>query len=114
MLGVDKGRHAPLLLGFGNYLKSYGGLAARFRAEYFDDPSAREATDAQRRVKGNRTSGNDCERNNGFFASQPHDGAFAELLFNLGKGQFNSFIFFRSLVSHIVVPGTRTGRPCSS
>ena len=91
MLGVDKRGHAAGLLRFGDHLQGNGRLAGRFRAEDFDHASARETTHAEGRVEGNRAGGDNGNRNNGFFRSQPHNGALPKLLFDLGEREINCF-----------------------
>ena len=57
MLGVDEGGHAALLLGVGDGVQGDGRLAARFRAEDFDDAAARQALAAQGDVQAQGAGG---------------------------------------------------------
>ncbi len=100
VLGVHEGCHATLLLRLGNDLQGDGGLAGGFRPEDFHHTPAREATDAECGIKGNRSRRNHGDGNNRSLASQLHDGALAELLFDLRHGQVDGPAFFSSLVCH--------------
>ena len=85
VLHVDEGRHAAGLLRFGDHLQRDRGFAGRFRAENFDDAAARKSAHAQRVVERNGAGRNRRHRHDGFLRPQPHNGAFAELLFNLAE-----------------------------
>jgi hypothetical protein len=89
MLGVNKRRHAAVLLRLGDDLERDRGLARRFRAKDFHYATAREAAYAQRSVKRDRAGGDNGDGNNGFLAPQPHDRAFAKLLFDLPQRQLD-------------------------
>src|SRR5262249_8954488 len=79
---VDERRHAALTLSAGHSVQRDRGLAARFRPEDFDDAPARQAAPAQRQVQADRAAGDalHVERRG---VAQLHDGALAELLFDL-------------------------------
>ena len=85
MLGVDERRDAAVLLGAGDGVQRDGGLAARFGAEDFDDPAARQTLAAQGDIEAQRAGGDALHVERGVLA-ELHDGALAELLFDLGEG----------------------------
>ena len=91
MLGVDERRHAAGLLRLGDHLQRDGGLAGRLRPEDLDHAAARKAAHAQCGVKGDRAGGNYRDRDDGFLRPQPHDGALAKLLLDLGEREINCF-----------------------
>ena len=95
MLSVHKSALAALALHFGNHLQCQRGFAGGLGAVNLDHPSARQAAYAQRDVQAQRAGGDDLDVFNDFAFAQPHDGAFAELLFNLGQCDLQGFGFFR-------------------
>ena len=95
VLSVHKSALAALALHFGNHLQRQRGFAGRLWAVNLDHPSARQAAYAQRDVQAQRAGGDDLDVFNDFAFAQPHDGAFAELLFNLGQCDLEGFGFFR-------------------
>src|SRR5664280_1126045 len=115
VLGIHEGRHAALLLRFPNYLQRDGGFARRLRPEDLDHASARKAADAQRRVKRDRSRGDHGDGDDRTLAPQLHDGAFAELLFDLSHGQVDGPAFFSSFVRHecrsFAAPSRRSNDP---
>ena len=86
VLGVDDGGDAALLLRLGDGVDGQRGLAAGFRAVDFNDAAARIAADAQRVVERDRAR-RDGGNLQGRLISHLHDGAFAEILFDLGDGR---------------------------
>ena len=54
------------------------------------------ATDTQSGIERNRSCRDNRDRDNGFFRAQPHDRAFAKLLFNLCERKINRFCPFIS------------------
>ncbi len=84
MLDVDKGHLAALFLGLGEDVEGQRGLTAGFRSEHLDDTAARHTAHAQRQVK-TKASGGDGVHLHGGVIAQLHDGALAELLFDLGQ-----------------------------
>ena len=96
MLGVHECRHPARLLRFRNYLQGDGGFAGRFRTEDLDHAAAGKAANPKRGVERDRSRGDDRDRHNGFFRAQPHDRAFAKLLFNLCERKINRFCPFIS------------------
>src|SRR6185437_2503922 len=96
-----KGGHAARFLSFGNHLQGHGGLAARLRAEDLHYTATGKSAYAQGCVKGNGAGGNHGDGNNGFLAPQPHNGTFAELLFNLRQGKIDCPGPFPSVFSHL-------------
>ena len=87
VLHVDEGSHAAGLLRFGHHLQRNRGFTGRFRAENFDDAAARKSSHAERVVERNGARRNRRHLHDGFLRSQPHDGAFAELFFDLAEGE---------------------------
>jgi len=87
VLCVDKCTHPAALLRFRNTLKGERGLARRLRPIDFDHPPARQSAHAERQVEPQRAGRN--HRKIGFdrLLAELHDRAFAELLFDLAKGQ---------------------------
>jgi hypothetical protein len=85
VLGVHKGAGAAELLHLGNDLQRQRGLARRFRAVDFDHAAARQAAHAQGDVQAQRAGGDDLDVLDDLALAQAHDGALAELLFDLGQ-----------------------------
>ena len=86
VLGVDEGRFAAAALRRGNGVQGQGGLSGGFGSVDLDDAAAWQAADTQGNVQGQRAGGND--RNiHGLAFAEAHDGAFAELLFDLAESQ---------------------------
>ena len=83
VFGVDEGGDAAELLHFGDDLQTEGSLAGRLRTVDFDDAAARQATDAQCDVQAERAGGHDLNAFVDLGIAHLHDGAFAELLFDL-------------------------------
>jgi hypothetical protein len=94
VLGVDEGTHAVLLLHLGNDLQGQRGLAGRFRAVDLDHAAAGQAAHAKGDVQAQRTGGNHLDVLNDFAFAQPHDGALAELLFDLAQRGLQGLGFF--------------------
>ena len=78
-------------LGFRDDLECDGGFARGLRPEDLDDPSARHAAHAERRVEADGAGGDDGDGDDGVLGSEAHDGAFTELLFNLAECAFYCF-----------------------
>ena len=94
---VDESRHAALLLSAGHCVQGHGSLAARFRAEDFNDSAARQPPPAQGNVEAQRP-GRDALHVGGRILPELHDRALAELLLDLRQGILQ-FPILR-LVSH--------------
>ena len=86
MLGVDEGAGAAQLLHFGNDLQGERGFTRGLGPEDFDDPAARQAAHTERDIEAERPGGDDLDVVLDAGIGQTHDGALAELLFNLGQG----------------------------
>src|SRR5450432_323215 len=85
MLGVDEGCDAAGFLGVADDVQGERGFAAGFWAKDFDHSSARNAVTAEREIEA-KAAGRDAVDDGGFVAVESHDGAFAELFFNLLDG----------------------------
>jgi hypothetical protein len=83
VFGIDEGGVPPSFLHFGDDLQTERGLAGGFRAVDFDDAAARQAADAKRDIQPERAGGNDLNALVDLGIAHLHDGAFAELLFDL-------------------------------
>src|SRR5690348_1768138 len=85
MLGVDERRGAAGTLATGDRLQGHGGLAGRLRPVDLDYAAARQTADTEGDVQPQRSGGN---RLDGFVdaIAHAHDGALAELLFDLAEG----------------------------
>ena len=86
VFGVDESTDAAVFLALGNGFKTERGFTGRFRAEDFHDTTARQTTDAECQVKAERAGGDDVKVFFLLAAVHFHDGTFAEVFFNLGKG----------------------------
>ena len=95
VLGVDEGHLTAPLLGLGHDVQGQCGLAGGFRAVDLDDAPLGHAADAQRDVQRQRAGGDGLHHDMGVFA-QPHDGALAKVLFDLGDRRFQRFFLIRS------------------
>ncbi len=85
VLGIDEGSDAATLLGVGDDVETERRLAGRFRPEDFEDSAAGNADAAEGDVEGQRAGG-DAVGGGAGGAVELHDGAFAELLFDLLDG----------------------------
>ena len=83
VFGVDEGGGATQFLHFSDDLQAERGLAGGFRAVDFDNPATRQATDAERDVQAERTGRYNLDAFVDLGIAHLHDGAFAELLFDL-------------------------------
>jgi hypothetical protein len=81
-----KAHWPPVLLHLGDDLQRQRGLAGRFRAVDLDHAAARQAAHAQGDVQSQRAGGDDLDVLDDLALAQAHDGALAELLFDLGQG----------------------------
>jgi hypothetical protein len=91
MLGVDEGGNAAVALRLGDYMQGQGRLSRALRSEYLDDPAARHPTDAEGDIEGKSTGRDRFDIPNRAFAHF-HDGAGAELLFDLRHGHVEGFV----------------------
>ena len=85
VFGVDDRRDAARFLGLGRDVQGQRRLAAGFRAEDLDDPSARNALAAQGDVQRQAARGNARDRP-ASIGPQGHNRPLAELLLNLLQG----------------------------
>jgi hypothetical protein len=111
MFGVNVGGHPAALLRLSHHMQRDGGLAALLRTENLNHSAPWHATHTQRRVKGNRTRGDDVHRHQGVLRTQSHDGALAKLFLDLDQRQINGLVFFSSIFRHYGFP--RFSRICS-
>ena len=103
VLGVDERRDAAGLLRVGDGVQRHRRLSRRLRTVDLDDPAARQPTDAESDVEGDRAGRDDLDRRPDVIA-QPHHGAFAELAVDLGEGGVERLVavLWRS---HVCRPG---------
>ncbi len=94
MLGVDKGALTAEFLHFGDDLQGERGLARRLRAVNLDHPSTRQAADTERDVESERAGRDDLNVLDHLTLTEPHDGALAELLFDLRQRDLQGLGFF--------------------
>jgi len=95
VLGIDESCDASQLLGLRHDVQGQGGLAGRFGAEDLDDTPPGHPTHTKCHVQGNgacRDCGHIRQR---LIISQTHDGAFAELLFDLAYREINRLFSFQ-------------------
>src|SRR5659263_432562 len=78
MLCVNKSSRPSSSLGFSNNMKSNGSLTGRFRPEYFNDTSFRNAAYTQGNIKSQGSGRNYFDLHPGFF-SKLHYSTLAEL-----------------------------------
>src|SRR5207237_3943260 len=92
MLRVDERRESAGALRFRDHMQRKRRFARRFRAEDLDDPAARHAADAKRRVDADRAGRDRADRQK-LFRAEAHDRAFAELALDLCQRRFRRFQF---------------------
>jgi hypothetical protein len=92
VLRVDEGCQAAGLLRLGDDLEGDGGLAGGLRTEDLDDAAARNAAYTECGVKRDGAGGDDRDGDDGLLGAQPHDGAFAKLLFQCCECGFNCLV----------------------
>ena len=85
VLGVDEGGDAALLLGLGHGVERQRRLARGLGAVDLDDAAAGQAADAERDVEPERAGGHHRQVVGDLGFAHLHDGALAELLFDLGQ-----------------------------
>ena len=94
MFSIHNGAAAAGFLSIGNNVQTDGGLTGRFRPEDFHDSAPGQTADTQRQVQ------RQCAGADNIFGivsrgiPQPHNGAFAELFFNLRDSYFQILIAF--------------------
>src|SRR4029079_16889208 len=91
VLSVNKGGQPAGALCFRNDLQGDGRLARGLRTEHLNHPATRYAAHSQCRVETDGSSGNDRNRQQRFLGSEPDNGPFSKLLFNLRKCKFDCF-----------------------
>ena len=94
VFGIDKGAGAAELLHFGDDLQRQRGFARRLRAVDLDHTAAWQTANAQRNVQPQRAGRHDLDVLDDLAGAQLHDGAFAELLFNLQQRGLQGLGFF--------------------
>src|SRR5215210_3613331 len=85
MLGVDEGGEASCFLRLGDDVQGEGRLTARLRTEDLDDPTSRDAADAEGEVEG-KGSGRDGGEPLALLVAHAHDRTLPELPLYLGDG----------------------------
>ena len=83
VFGVDERRRAAHLLHLRDHRQRQRRFARGFGAVDFDHATARKSADAERDIEPERTRRYRLDVLGDIGLTQPHDGAFAELLFNL-------------------------------
>ena len=83
MLGIDEGGAAAGLLCLRYDLEGERGFPGGFRAVDLDDPTAGQASDAERHIELQGSGGNDIDIAHHARVTHAHDGAFTELSLNL-------------------------------
>ena len=83
MFGIHESRCTTGFLAFCNRMQRECGFSAGFRAIDLDHPAPGQTADTQRSVQGKRTGGNDRHIAARHTIAHTHDGALAELPFNL-------------------------------
>ena len=94
MLGVDKGGDATVLLRICDGVQCEGGLSRGFRAVDFNDATARQPTNAERDIQGDRPGRNGFN-GGAFVAAEAHHRSLAELTVDLREGGFEGFFAVR-------------------
>ena len=94
VFGIDKSAGASQFLHLGNDLQRERGFAGALRTVDFDHAATRQATHAQGDVQAQGAGGHDLDVFNHLTLAQAHDGAFAELLFDLQQGGLQGLGFF--------------------
>ena len=84
VLGVDERHDAAGALGVGHRVQGDGRLARGLRTVDLHHPAARQATEAERDVEGDRAGRDDLQRCAGL-VTEAHHRALAELLLDLGE-----------------------------
>ena len=102
MLGVDEGGHAAGLLGLSDGVQRHGRLAAGLGAVDLDDPAARQPLAAEGDVQAQGAGADAGHVGDGVLA-ELHDGAFAELLFDLGQGVLEFLVVCRVGHANVLV-----------
>ena len=97
MFGIDIGRHAALLLNFGNHMQRQGGLARGFGAVNLDHAATRQPADAQRNIQAQRTGGNRVARQAQITRAQLHHRALAKSPIDLAERGFQRALAIRIL-----------------
>ena len=87
VLSVDEGTDASGRLGVGDGVQGHRRLATGLRAVDLDHAAARQATDTEGEIQGNRPGGNDFERDP-HLITETHHRTLAVLLVDLGQRCF--------------------------
>ncbi len=90
VLSVDECNFAAALLRLRDDVQRKRGFAGGLRTVDLDDSAARHAADAKCSIKRQRTSGDGVD-NHFRLVAQTHDGALAEVLFDLLQRRFQRF-----------------------
>ena len=93
MFHINKGSVSTFFLCLSNDLKGYCRLTGGFRSEHLNNSAFRHAADSQCQIQSDR-AGRDCVHIHCRGLPQLHNGAFAELLFNLLQCRLQRFFLF--------------------
>ena len=91
---VNEGARTADLLHFGDDLQGERRLAGGFGTEHLDDATAGQTAHAERKVKAQGARGNRLDVLDFGAVGHAHDGALAELLFNIGKRDAERLLAF--------------------
>ena len=86
MFGVDEGANAALFLRFRDHMQRQRRLARGFGPVNLDDPTARQAADAERDVEPERSGRHRLDLDRLLILAEAHDRALAERPFDLRQG----------------------------
>ena len=92
VFGVDDGAPGALGLRVGDNVKAQRGLAAGFGPVDLHDPPGGKPADAQSDIQSQRPGAENGHVGHGGLGPQTHDGALAELLFDLIDGDLERFV----------------------
>ncbi len=83
---VDEGGDPSQFLGFRDDMQGQGRFPRGFRTEYLDDPASRNPAHPSAMSSESEPVGMAAMSGSGCVVAQPHDGALAELFFDLTEG----------------------------
>ena len=90
---IDKGTHTAVFLALRDGFQTQRGFTGRLRPKDFHNAPARQTAHAQRQIHAQRAGGNHFQVFILMAAVHLHDGAFAEILFNLRQRGGQSLCF---------------------
>jgi hypothetical protein len=92
VFGVDVRGDTTHPLGLGDHVEGERRLSARLGTEDLGNSTARNPTDPECEVEGDRTGRNDIDLELGWVLAHPHDGAFAEAALDLRDREFQCLL----------------------